>query len=113
MNRDYLLVKRAALSRRAEPTPACEASRSAATSGRCMSGLANVMCQCRLIQRHRSANERMVRTVPIDRGSSLAAIIADFCNNICQQPTSCRGVSPPTVIVACERRGNLNIGALR
>jgi hypothetical protein len=62
-------------------------SRSAATCGRCMSCLANVMCQCRLIQRHRSANERMVRTVPRDRGSSLAAIIADFCNKICQERT--------------------------
>jgi hypothetical protein len=26
--------------------------------------------------------ERMVRTVPRDRGSSLAAITADFCNTI-------------------------------
>jgi hypothetical protein len=33
----------------------CEASRSAATCGRCMSCLADVMCYCRLIQRHRSA----------------------------------------------------------
>ena len=33
-------------------------------------------------QRHRSAKERMVRTLPRDRGSSLAAIIAAFCNNI-------------------------------
>src|SRR6516164_4273811 len=38
-------------------------------------------------QRHRSAKERMVRTLPRDRGSSLAAIIAAFCNNICQKRT--------------------------
>jgi hypothetical protein len=31
--------------------------------------------------------ERMVRTVPRDRASSLAAKIADFCNNICQKRT--------------------------
>src|SRR5919204_5821010 len=33
--------------------------------------------------------ERMVRTVPKSPGSSLAAVIADFCNNICQERTSC------------------------
>ena len=31
--------------------------------------------------------ERMVRTLPSDRGSSLAAITADFCNKICQIQT--------------------------
>src|SRR5258708_36929637 len=32
--------------------------------------------------------ERMVRVVPRDRGRSLAAIIADFCNNILPKPDS-------------------------
>jgi hypothetical protein len=31
--------------------------------------------------------ERMVRTVPRDRGSSLASITADFCNTICHKRT--------------------------
>jgi hypothetical protein len=31
-----------------------------------MRRIGNVTCQCRLIQRRRSANERMVRTVPRD-----------------------------------------------
>jgi hypothetical protein len=31
--------------------------------------------------------ERMVRTVPRDRGSSLASITADFCNTICHERT--------------------------
>src|SRR5262245_15496387 len=31
--------------------------------------------------------ERMVRTVPRHRTSSLAATIADFCNKICHKPT--------------------------
>src|SRR5215470_3326989 len=76
-------------------TEAFEAGRSTATSGRCMSCVADVMCQCPLISVSAPQRADGERTVPRDRGSSLAAIIAAFCNNIGTKRTceACRSMS--------------------
>src|SRR5215467_5446789 len=47
-----------------------------------MSCVADVMCQCPLISVSAPQRADGERTVPRDRGSSLDAIIAAFCNNI-------------------------------
>jgi hypothetical protein len=43
--------------------------------------------------------ERMVRTVPRNRGSGLAALIADFCNKIGTLPPNARTLLHPQLAI--------------
>src|SRR6516164_7806039 len=76
---------------RAEFTPAFEAGCSTAASRRCMSCVVRDTGRCPL-RASLLIKGRMVRTVPRSRGSGLAALIADFCNKICQLRT-CAGAA--------------------
>src|SRR5262245_32045307 len=53
-----------------------------------MSCVADAMCQCPLISVTAPQRADGQRAGPRDRGSSPAAIIAAFCNNICQKRTN-------------------------